>query len=132
MVAGVPCMCMSTTPAPVSAATLAISGSAERALVSLMIEAPAASASRATSALVVSTEMGIGSLLRDRLDDGDDPSQLFLERDGARRPAGLIRRLSPGGQRPGRLGCGRRRRTKPDLPSGRRRRSCPGSGSRCP
>ena len=49
-------MCMSTMPAPASAATRAISGSPS-AVTSFTIDAPASSARRATMALVVSTEM---------------------------------------------------------------------------
>ena len=55
MVAGVPRMCMSTSPAPAAATTRAISGSPS-ALTSLTAQAPASSARAATSALVVSTD----------------------------------------------------------------------------
>ena len=79
MVAGVPCMCMRTTPAPVSATTRVMAGSAPSAVMSLMMTAPASSACRATSALVVSIESGIVELARDRLDDRNDPAQLFVE-----------------------------------------------------
>ena len=46
-----------------------------------MIAAPAARAGRATSALVVSIEIGTASSIRERLDDRDHPAQLFVERD---------------------------------------------------
>ena len=58
MVRGVPCMCITTTPQSDAASTAAMSGSARTPLVSLMTSAPRSSAARATSALVVSTEMG--------------------------------------------------------------------------
>ena len=51
MVAGAPCMCMATQPAPVSAAT-----SWSEAEMSLISVAPAATAARATAAFVVSID----------------------------------------------------------------------------
>src|SRR5436309_8040193 len=67
MVAGVPRMCMSTTPAPAAAAALA-RASSPRAVTSLMTHAPAARAWPATSALAVSTETTIpGSEARDSI-----------------------------------------------------------------
>ncbi len=62
MVAGVPSMCIAQTPTPLAAASGIIAGSAVRAETSLMISAPASMAARATAALVVSIEIGTGSL----------------------------------------------------------------------
>ena len=72
-------MCISTTPAPASATTRAISGSAPSAEMSLTIAAPASSARRATSALVVSTEIGTRGPGRERLDHREHPAQLLVE-----------------------------------------------------
>ena len=55
MVRGVPCMCMSTTAHPLSAAAHGILSSPRKAVTSLMISAPAAAAARATAAFEVST-----------------------------------------------------------------------------
>ena len=55
--------------------------SAQSAEMSLMIDAPAARAPRATSALVVSIEIGTVDLGRQCLDDRDNPAQLFVESD---------------------------------------------------
>src|SRR5579872_4436375 len=54
---GLPCMCMTTAAAPVSAATRRISGSWKPSML-LMISAPASTAALATEGLKVSTEMG--------------------------------------------------------------------------
>ena len=51
-------MCMRQTGQPASAITSTMPGSKRRALTSLMSAAPAARARRATSAFIVSTEMG--------------------------------------------------------------------------
>ena len=55
-------MCIRHTGQPDSATTSTIASSKRRALTSLMIVAPAASARRATSAFIVSTEMGTPTL----------------------------------------------------------------------
>ena len=125
MVAGVPCMCMSTTPAPVSATTRVIAGSAASAVMSLMMAAPALSAWRATSALVVSIESGTSTLSRERLDDRDHPAQLLVERDrlgpGPARLAPEVEQVGPLGDEPPRV----RQRGLGPRQAGRRRRSCP-------
>ncbi len=59
MVFGVPSMCIKTTGTPYSEATVARSASSRKAPTSLMIEAPASRARRATAALVVSMDIGI-------------------------------------------------------------------------
>ena len=74
---------MRTTPAPRRRDHAAISGSAASAVMSLMIDGPGGQAWRATSALVVSIEIGIVDLIRERLDDGNDPAQLFVEETGS-------------------------------------------------
>ena len=58
MVLGSPFMCMRHTGQPDSATTSTMASSKRSALTSLMSAAPAASARRATSAFIVSTEMG--------------------------------------------------------------------------
>src|SRR5258708_7818231 len=56
MVAGSPCMCMSTAEAPVSATAATLSASPLRAVMSFTIRAPAELAARITAARRVSTE----------------------------------------------------------------------------
>ena len=85
MVRGSPCMCMRQMPAPLAAAAASAPGSAS-ARTSLMMSAPAATAARITSGLLVSTEMNTGGLAAQRFDDRDDALEFFVER--GRRGAG--------------------------------------------
>ena len=59
MVRGSPCMCISTTGQPSSAAVERLSGAKRKAVTSFHMSAPAASAARATLGFMVSIEMGI-------------------------------------------------------------------------
>ena len=59
MVLGLPSMCISTTGVPNSAATAPKSGSKRNAEISLIIDAPALIARLATSAFMVSMDMGM-------------------------------------------------------------------------
>ncbi len=59
MLPGVPRMCMRMRPAPDLLTIRPNSGSKRRALMSLIMSAPASITARATGALYVSTEIGI-------------------------------------------------------------------------
>ena len=63
MVRGSPCMCIATKPAPASATTASIRGSARPADTSLTTDAPAAIAAAATAAFVVSMLTGTPELV---------------------------------------------------------------------
>ena len=99
-------------------------GRTPKAVMSLMIEAPALSAWRATSALVVSIESGIDSLAGERLDDRDHPAQLFVERNRlgpwAARFAPEIEHVGPFGREPASMS----QRPPRGLRACRRRKSC--------
>ena len=121
---GCPAMCIRTTPAPASATTRAISGSPS-AVMSLTTDAPAASARRATSALLVSIEIGGDPLGREGLDHRDHPAQLLSAADGLGARAGSIRRRRRAGRPPRPSGDRRRARASATgSRPGRRRRSC--------
>ena len=90
MVFGSPSMCIRHTGTPASATTSAIAGSCRSAETSFTKPAPARIACSATAALTVSIEIGTSVRCASRVDHGQHPLELDLERHGV-------------GARPGRL-----------------------------
>ena len=78
IVCGVPCMCITHTPAPVSTATSIIAGSPASPVTSLMISAPASIAARATAALLVSIEIGTSHLRASCSNDRQHACKFFV------------------------------------------------------